>query len=208
MAASGLDVGLVCFTHGGASTLGLEPARPGGLQQLRAEELASAARVLGLSRVELLDYPDGGLEGVHLDELAGVVEKSATAMAAGAILVFDEGGITGHPDHRQATRAGLAAAARVGIPALAWAITETVASALNVEFGSTFVGRGDAEIQVWLKVDRRIQKEAISCHRSQAEGNRVLWRRLELSGSVEPLRLLGPQAADAPSPDQRPLANS
>src|SRR5664279_5751237 len=40
---------------------------------------------------------------------------------AGALLVFDEGGITGHPDHRQATAAALFAAEREDLTVLAWA---------------------------------------------------------------------------------------
>jgi LmbE family N-acetylglucosaminyl deacetylase len=49
---------VLCFTSGEASTLG---ADEGDLAEIRPRELAEAAEVLGVSAVELLDYPDGGL---------------------------------------------------------------------------------------------------------------------------------------------------
>ena len=62
-------VGL-CFTHGEATTIGGET---GDLASVRAAELRIAAGVLGVDRVELLDYPDGHLAGTGVDQLAGRV---------------------------------------------------------------------------------------------------------------------------------------
>lgn len=184
-AATGTALRLLCFTRGEASTLGMDAA---DLAMLRTEELTAAAAVLGIEHVTLLDYPDGGLARIPLDELAARVEEAIAG--ADALLVFDEGGITGHPDHERATAAACAIAARRHLPVLAWTLPLAVAATLNEEFGAAFVGREEIALDYQLAVDRGRQREAISCHSSQSTHNPVLWRRLELMGDREYLRVL------------------
>lgn len=106
LVAQGTPTRALCFTHGEASTLGASKH----LGTLRAEELAAAGAVLGLAGTAILDYPDGGLAAQPLSELARHVERQATVSGADLLVVFDEAGITGHPDHRRATEAALTAA--------------------------------------------------------------------------------------------------
>lgn len=176
---------VLCFTHGEASTLG-DTTR--SLGEVRAEELRAAADVLGVEGVELLSYPDGHLMELPLEELAGRVEDAMAG--ADVLLVFDEGGFTGHPDHCRATEAALAAGTKRHVPVLAWALPEGVASQLNSEFGTGFVGRAPSELDVTIEVDRVRQCTAISCHVTQSDNNRVLRRRLELLKGTEHLRWL------------------
>lgn len=178
---------LLCFTHGEASTL---HDGAGELHAIRADELAAAGVLLGVGRVELLDYRDGGVAACDVEELADHVVRLCGATAAQGLLVFDEGGVTGHADHRAATGAAVRAGGVLGLPVLAWAIPGVVARALNDEFGTAFVGRSDDELDVALTVDRTRQLEAIGRHRSQSADNPVLWRRLELLGPIEYLRYL------------------
>jgi len=116
-ADAGTRTSLLCFTHGEASTL---HGVPGGLHRIRAEELTAAAEILAVGHAELLDYPDGGLAAQPLHQLAAHVRRAARAVAASTLLVFDHGGVTGHPDHHQATQAALAAADLEHLPVLAW----------------------------------------------------------------------------------------
>ncbi len=185
----GTVVRVLCFTHGEASTLG---ASPGSLAELRAKELDAAARVLGVAAVTLHGYPDGQLGEVGLDELAALVDEEAAG--ADLLLAFDEGGITGHPDHVRATQAALGASR--GLPVLGWALPEVVAARINTELGTAFVGRASDGLDFVVEVDRARQLEAIACHASQSGDNPVLWRRLELLGTFEHLRWLTP----APTP--------
>lgn len=178
---------LLCLTHGEASTL---HDVAGELHAIRADELAAAGVVLGVSRVELLDYEDGGVAACDVEELAGHVIRTCGKATARGLLVFDEGGVTGHPDHRAATAAAFRAGGVLDLPVLAWAIPDVVARALNDEFGTAFAGRTDDELDVALTVDRSRQLEAIGRHRSQSADNPVLWRRLELLGPMEYLRYL------------------
>jgi LmbE family N-acetylglucosaminyl deacetylase len=182
---AGAHVGALCFTHGEASTLDDGDPRP--LRDVRAAELACAAAELGLDDHVLLDHPDGHLADAPVDDLATQVVEVAIRRRADVLVVFDVTGITGHPDHRAATRAALAAAERLDLPVLAWSVPSPVAVVLNVEFGATFTGRSHLEIDVVLATDRVRQRRAIECHRSQSAHNPVLWRRLELSDGTEPL---------------------
>jgi LmbE family N-acetylglucosaminyl deacetylase len=185
----GTPVSLLCFTRGEASTLGAAaPDGGGALDERRPVELAKAAAELGIARVVLLDHPDGSLTGEPLDRLAAEVAATADEVDADLLVVFDEGGITGHPDHCRATAAALAGAP--GRPVLAWAVPQRVADTLNAELGTTFVGRPPEEVDLVLVVDRARQCRAIAWHASQCGDNPVLERRLGLQGDTETLRWL------------------
>lgn len=184
-AERGASVSLLCFTDGAASTLGTDGSPLG---QRRSAELRCAAETLGLSRLQMSDHPDGDLCEIPVTQLAAEVTKEAARVDADLLVVFDDGGITGHPDHICATRAALEATPR--LPVLAWALPARVADALRAEFGAGFVGREDPAIDIVLSVDRHTQHRAIRCHTSQSANNPVLDRRLELSGATETLRWL------------------
>ena len=179
---------MLCFTHGEASTLGPFAS---GLREIREGELREAAGQLGVGRVEVLDLPDGALSAVPLADLVQTVRQAVDAVGADLLLVFDEGGVTGHADHHRATEAALGASE--GLPVLAWGLPASVSEALNAEFDTGFVGRDEREFDVVLSVDRVVQRRAIDCHRSQSTDNPVLWRRLELLGDAESLRWLRPR---------------
>lgn len=185
---AGTAVEALCFTRGEASTL--EPADD--LGEIRAAELDDAARVIGLRSYELLAYPDGRLTQIPVADLAAHVVAAARRQASGLLVVFDEGGVSGHPDHQQATRAALAAADYLDLAVLAWAVRAPVAAALNAELGTQFQGRCAVEIDLTIPVDRDRQRRAIASHRSQSTNNPVLRRRLALTGPTEPLRWLRP----------------
>ena len=66
--------------------------------------MRAAAAVLGLGEVVLLGYPDGGPADISLS----VLDSEAKERLGGAdlLVVFEPGGVTGHPDHRAATAGG------------------------------------------------------------------------------------------------------
>ncbi len=186
LADDGATVAVLSFTRGESSTLGA--GEVGDLGAVRALELQAAADVLGVAHVDLLDLPDGGLNDVALEHLRDEVVLRARRWDVDALLAFDLGGVTGHPDHHRATEAALAAAQRLQVPVLLWAIPDTAAAVLNDELGTAFRGRRRDEVDVVLAVDRSRQRLAIAAHTTQATDNPVLWRRLQLLGDEEWLR--------------------
>ncbi len=198
LVAHDAQASVICFTQGEASSL---HGVPGDLAALRSGELSAAAAELGVGRVELLHYPDGGLASVPLPELTAHVLRLIREEHPSHLLVFDLGGVTGHPDHHRATQAALSAAGIVGLPVLAWALPRSVAERLNAELGTAFAGRNPWHLDISVQVPREVHRRAIDHHRSQAIDNAVLWRRLELLGDNEYLRLLHPHpASHQPAP--------
>jgi len=98
------------------------------LAERRAVELAEAARVLGTVRQVFLGYEDSGMEGepsaerpgcfatADLDEASGRLAAILEEESADVLVVYDEHGGYGHPDHVQVHRVGMAAADRAGTP--------------------------------------------------------------------------------------------
>lgn len=120
----GAAVHVLCYTHGEASTLNETCA---DLHRARESELRQAGVELGVASVTLLNYPDGRLAGTGPAELAAHAAAAAASRGASGLLVFDDTGITGHPDHQAATAAAVRAARQAGLPVLAWALPDAVA---------------------------------------------------------------------------------
>lgn len=184
---SGAEVRVLCYTRGEASTLNEIGA---SLHTVREGELRQAGAVLGVAGVDLLDYGDGHLAAIPETELAAQVLRALTSHRADGLLVFDETGITGHPDHQAATKAATRAASSSGLPVLAWALPRMVADQLCAETGQPFAGQPPDRLDMSLPVDRSAQRRAAAEHASQVSPTSVLWRRLELLGDYEHLRWL------------------
>ncbi len=197
LTAAGSAVHIVCYTHGGASTLNQTQA---DLHRARETELRQAAAELGAADVTLLDYPDGGLAGIQAAELAGHVAAAATRVGASGVLVFDDTGITGHPDHRAATGAAVLAGRQARLPVLAWTLPAAVAARLSAETSQDFAGQPPDRIDLCVRVSRDRQRRAALLHASQISPGAVLWRRLRLLGGREYLRWLVPPARGVTSP--------
>ncbi len=98
------------------------------LAERRTREAQRSAEVLGVQRVEFLDYLDSGMMGTPENDLEGSfwradLEQAAERVAgilleegAEVLTIYDSDGGYGHPDHIQVHRVGLRAAelARTG----------------------------------------------------------------------------------------------
>lgn len=99
-ARAGIPVHLVCATRGGAGWQGKPPgARREDLPVIRSGELEAAGRALGLSSVELWDYPDGGLEACDQEEIVQRIMEVVRTLAPAAVVGWGPDGAYGHPDH-------------------------------------------------------------------------------------------------------------
>ena len=115
-AAEGHRVVLVVATAGEVGLAAQELSGP-GLRERRLVELRESAERIGCARVEVLDYPDSGLDGNGVGNrtpFAQVdVEVAARRLAAllveeqaDVLTIYDEAGGYGHPDHVQVHRVG------------------------------------------------------------------------------------------------------
>jgi N-acetylglucosamine malate deacetylase 2 len=189
MTLAGAAVHVLCYTRGEASTLNQAGA---DLLRQRARELRQAGVALGVATVALLDYPDGRLAEVPAAELAAHVTGLAARYRPGGLLVFDDTGITGHPDHRAATQSAIRAARRLRLPVLAWALPAGIAARLRAETGQPFAGHAPGRLDFAIRVSRVRQRQAALRHVSQVSPRAPVWRRVELQGNIEHLRWLVP----------------
>ncbi|HEX2850586.1 MAG TPA: PIG-L family deacetylase [Acidimicrobiales bacterium] len=127
--AGGHRVVLVTATkgeHGEVEDGFLDPGEP--LWRRREQETAEAARALGVHRQEFLGYVDSGMMGTAENDAAGsfwqadtdeAAERLARILreeAADVLVVYDDHGLYGHPDHIQVHRVGVRAAELAGTP--------------------------------------------------------------------------------------------
>ena len=208
LTGSGSAAHILCYTRGEASTLNQTRA---DLRRAREAELREASAGLGAATVTLLDYPDGQLTSIPPAELVAHVTQLAARHRADGMLVFDDTGITGHPDHQAATRAAVLAATAAGLPVLAWTLPTVTAGRLREETGQPFAGRPPSDVDLCIRVDRARQRKAALMHVTQISPTAVLWRRLQLLGDCEHLRWLLPavtSGANLPGAAGQPDAGS
>ena len=125
--SEGHRVVLVSATRGELGEYAPDSLAPGeDLVDRRVAELHAAAGILGVDRVEFLDYLDSGMAGeptnhapgsfasADVDEAAGRLAKILEEEHADVLTVYDENGNYGHPDHIQVHVVGVRAAAIAG----------------------------------------------------------------------------------------------
>jgi LmbE family N-acetylglucosaminyl deacetylase len=157
----------------------------------RAAETEAAAAVLGIARVVSLGYGDSGMPGdpandapgsffaSDTDEAARQVAEVLAQEQAEAVVVYDAGGIYGHPDHVQVHRVGVRAAALAGVPTVYQATidreylhfveTHLVDHATEAVPGTPIVGVPSVLVTTMVDVRAHLERKraAIAAHASQ-----------------------------------------
>src|ERR1700737_2745093 len=100
-AAEGVETYLITATRGERGWFGDEGAYPGpgAWGERREAELLAAASMLGLGRVEFLDYLDGELDQAHAAEAIVKVVGNIRRVKPDVVITFGPDGAYGHPDH-------------------------------------------------------------------------------------------------------------
>jgi N-acetyl-1-D-myo-inositol-2-amino-2-deoxy-alpha-D-glucopyranoside deacetylase len=122
-ADEGMHITLMCATRGEDGRDHLPEGSVEPLADRRIRELASAADVLGIDDIKVLDFEDGMLPWVEGDDLQRRISGQVGRLNPDVVLTFDEDGLYWHPDHiaiHRATRAAVASAGTGG-PALYYA---------------------------------------------------------------------------------------
>jgi len=124
-ASEGVEVFLLTATRGDGGRFrghrSCDPEHPGpsALATIREAELRSAAAVLGVREVSVLDYRDGHLDRADPREVISRIAGELRRVRPDVVLTFGPDGAYGHPDHvaiSQFTTAALIAAADAAFP--------------------------------------------------------------------------------------------
>jgi len=106
----GADTSLLCLTDGQAAHFRGGVENNGALGRKRRAELAAACEVLGVTRHEVLHYPDGELPRQDFYEMAGEIVARIRTWRPQAVLTFGgDGGVNLHRDHTMVSAATTAA---------------------------------------------------------------------------------------------------
>lgn len=202
-ASEGIETYLVTATRGERGWFGPKDENPGlaELGRIRERELLSAADVLGLQEVSILDYVDGDFDQADPKEVIGKIVGHIRRVKPDVVVTFDQNGLYGHPDHVaicQFASAAVMAAADAMYPDVSeylphrvsklyymvW--NESVRDAYQAAFGELVMSMEDGERRAVAWPDWAITTkidtsnyweqvwEAVSCHQSQLPGYQAL----------------------------------
>lgn len=195
LADEGHRVVLVTATRGELGEVADDLLEPGEtLGERRSDELARAAAVLGVERQMFLGYHDSGMEGEDSNsrvDCFATADRTEAAERLAAILieessdvlvVYDEHGGYGHPDHIQVHHVGMAAADLAGTPVVYMATMDRgfmralrqqaaameLASEEDLE-GADTMGEPSERITTEVDVSRWVEtkRDAMRAHGSQ-----------------------------------------
>lgn len=131
---AGVRTVVVTCTNGefGDAPGGVKPGHDGhdeqAVAQLRLAELRQSCKILGVSDLETLGYPDSGMPdwdykdrpeafcNIPLDVVAARIGALIERYRPQVVITYDDKGMYQHPDHVHASLAAQAAVAATGIP--------------------------------------------------------------------------------------------
>ena len=96
----GVETSLLCLTDGQAAHHRGDAADSAELGRMRSAELAAACEVLGVTRCEVLHYPDGDCRGrISMRSLVIIVEHIRSLRPQVVLTFPGDGGVNLHRDH-------------------------------------------------------------------------------------------------------------
>jgi LmbE family N-acetylglucosaminyl deacetylase len=97
---AGAETSVLCFTDGQAAHFRGAAAGDAELGAMRREEMAAACAVLGVTRFEVLHFPDGALAEQDFRTMTGVAVEYIRRWRPHIVLTFGgDGGVNLHRDH-------------------------------------------------------------------------------------------------------------
>ena len=151
------------------------------LEERRTEELIKSADLLGVARVEFLNYRDSGMTGSPSTSnpecfWQANVEKASLRLAdllceetVDLLVIYDPNGGYGHPDHIQVHRVGTFWADQIGLKNIRWttlnrdSIKKTIELAMETAPDEGLAGIGD----VLEERRQRVEEESFGSAESE-----------------------------------------
>jgi LmbE family N-acetylglucosaminyl deacetylase len=212
-AAEGATVSLVTMTRGGA---GLWNGRAAGdlrrLTDVREDELRTAATALGVTFVEVFDYPDGALETVEEVEetrqrFIGDIVRCMRMHRPQVVLTFGPEGAYGHPDHKVVSRLVVQACTLSGdasayeleslaVGLLPWSPSKLYFQSATTQTVDILKLPAPPPITTRVSIDgfEDARTRAFAAHRTQTQEWEPLRKMIASMGSVEVFSLVGAPA--------------
>ena len=181
LARRGVRVHVLTATRGEAGSCGDPPlCRPDELPLVRERELRCACAALGIAPPILLDYRDGTLADVDVEEGVARVMAAVLSLRPQALLTWPRHGLSGHPDHMAVSRWAELAFERAtalgnGAPAVLYhlALPRSLAAAMALH-GLHAVPDDEITLAVDAGPVWPQKMAAIRCHRTQMAQTPIL----------------------------------
>ncbi len=127
------------------------------LGEIRTKELEDALKVLGITEHQFLNYHDGQLAEVALDEGTEHVLKAIQQYQPDTILTFGPEGLTGHSDHQTVSRWVSAATKQLNEPPQVYHMVEVP------DHYESFMKPADEKFNIYFNIDKPPLKEPAEC---------------------------------------------
>ncbi|MFN2483625.1 MAG: PIG-L deacetylase family protein [Candidatus Limnocylindria bacterium] len=155
------------------------------LDTVREDELRRSVALLGVRVLRMLNYSEGELPSVRLDDLVGRIVEPIRMHRPEVILTFGPDGVTGDPDHAIVSEATTLAFETAGVPLayeddleedqVAWraaklyhlVVPRPVVDALGEEAPAEFGSEAEPTLTLELGDAVALKQAAIACHVSQ-----------------------------------------
>ncbi len=106
-AREGIEVHLLCVTRGEAGDNNIKNQKSKikdtnkkiKLEHIREKELLDSAKILGIKKVEFLDFIDGTLSNAVYHQVANKIIKKINDFKPQIVLTVERRGVSGHLDH-------------------------------------------------------------------------------------------------------------
>jgi LmbE family N-acetylglucosaminyl deacetylase len=166
------EIALLCATRGQAGKAGDPPlCSPAELPLFRERELRTAAEILGIHHVDLLDYEDKHLSDLPSEVLAGHVTDAISHYRPQVVITFAAHGISGHPDHQAISKAATMAVKQLPLDENPVKKLYHVTHPATSAFGVTKPLHTDPYERITTEITapayREIVAKALAAHRTQ-----------------------------------------
>jgi len=146
------------------------------LKVLRKKELLDAAKVLKISKVYFLHFPDGGIKK-YKRQLFNKALQLVNKIKPDLIVSFNLDGITGHLDHIAVGETAVKVSSKTKIVLIRFTLPTKFSKSAKKFLGSKKLNRRYASSVKYEKpkfkivVDNKIKRRALACHKTQMTKN-------------------------------------
>ncbi len=183
-AKRGVEIHLLCATKGEAGEIssgqyqrvdsrGKTRMKNIKIADIREKELIESAKILGISKVEFLDFLDGELCNAIYHKMADRIIRKINDFKPQVILTNERRGISGHLDHIAVSMITTYAYQKTRYPnkLYYYCLSKRITSARKMRNYFIYFPEGYDEVEITTRIDYsccfEIKKKAMMCHKSQ-----------------------------------------